>query len=190
MTHIDDALLNEYLDRQLDTAVLAQVEEHLTTCAACQARLEEMERLFVGLADLPEVPLMVDLSQQVVARISAEFKPRPIPRWTFPIIGLQMLAVLALVIWLWPSIQPELAGIGRTVPQTAEQLLPDFSLSEAFEPLISGIESLGELGAAVSPDSPLPILEGFLIIGAALVIWLAGSGLVLSRSFVIRNNRG
>jgi len=188
MIHIDDAVLNEFLDRELDTAMQKQVKDHLVSCEDCRERLAEMEGLFAELADLPDVPLMVDLSRQVVARLSAEFKPRPIPRWTFPIIGLQLLVLLAVAIWLWPSVEPDLVVVGRTLPQTAEQLLPDFSLSEAVEPLVRGIESLGEIGAGFGPDSPLPILEGFLIIGVALIIWLAGSGLVLSQGFVMRNN--
>ena len=190
MNHLNDTFLNEYLDQQLDPAAHERISVHLAGCSECRERLAEMEQLFTTMANLPEVPLMTDLSQRVVARISAEFKPRPIPRWTFPVIVLQLVAVLVVAIWLGPSMQPDLDSVGRNFSQTAEQLMPNLSLSEVVEPLLSGIKSLGELGEAVGPDAPLPILEGFLIIGLALIVWLAGSGLILSRSFVMRNNRG
>lgn len=188
MTHIDDSLLNEYLDHQLDGAARERVRAHLAGCKDCRERLAETEWLFTSLEQLPEAPLMVDLSRQVVERISAEFKPRPIPRWTIPIVALQMLAALALFIWLWPFAQPMLESAGQTLPQTAEQLLPDFSLVEALEPLAGGMENLGEIGAAISPDSPLPILKGFLIIGLALILWLTGSGLLLRQSLIMQND--
>jgi hypothetical protein len=139
------------------------------------------------LEEVEDVPLMVDISRQVVARLSAEFQPRPMPRWTFPIIALQLLAALALFIWVWPAAQPVLETAAQTLPQAAGQFLPDFSLSDAVEPLINGLESLSELGEAVGPNSPLPVLEGFLIIGLALILWLAGSGLLLRQSLAVQN---
>jgi anti-sigma factor RsiW len=187
MVHIDDSLLNEFLDRQLDAATQKRVADHLAKCDDCRERLTEMEGLFAALAEMPEAPLMVDLSRQVVARLSAEFQPRPMPRWTFPVIALQLLVTLALFIWVWPAAQPVLETAGRTLAQAAGQLQPDFSMSEAVAPLVNTLENLSELGEAVGPNSPLPVLEGFLIIGLTLILWLAGSGLLLRQSLAVQN---
>ena len=187
MNHIDETLLNEYLDQQLDVSVREQVNDHLADCAACRERLAEKQQLFVMLKQVEEVPLMVDLSRQVVARLSAEFKPRPIPRWSLPIIAMQMVAALALFIWLWPSVQSFLEKAGQAISRMAIQLQPDLSFSQLIN-LISGfIDKLGEFGQGISPTSHLPVLEGFLIIGLALLFWLAGTGLVLRQSLTAPN---
>jgi hypothetical protein len=192
MTHFDDTLLNEYLDRQLDAASHERLTVHLAGCEACQARLVEAQQLFEALEGLPEVPLMVDLSRQIVARLSAEFKPRPqpgwtLPRWTFPIIALQLIAALTLFIWLWPGMSSALGTAERELSLTADQLLPDLSLSQILEPLVGSFERLAEIGQAIGPSSTLPIYQGFLIIGLALIFWLAGSGLLLRQSLVAQN---
>ncbi|MFZ0544880.1 MAG: zf-HC2 domain-containing protein [Candidatus Promineifilaceae bacterium] len=187
MNHIDDYLLNEYLDGQLDAATRMRVGEHLAVCEDCQVRLAEEQALFASLAQMPDVPLTVDLSRQVVARLSAEFKPRPIPRWAIPVVALQVLTAVVLFVWLWPSIQPVLETAGQALPQNIEQILPDLSLSQAVDPLASGAEWLSDLGRALTPDSSLPILEGFLIIGLAFILWLAGSGLLLRQSLATPN---
>lgn len=186
MTHIDNTLLNEYLDEQLETAVLERVEAHLAACASCRERLAGEKQLFAELAELPEIPLTVDLSPSVMARISAEIRPRPLPRWTVPIITLQMAAAAALFIWLWPSALPLLETAGQFLSQTAGQWLSDFSLSETVSPLFEEMDRLGQIGEVIKPDSPLPILEGFLIISLALILWLAGSGLILSQSLILK----
>ncbi len=188
MTHISDNLLNEYLDQQLDTAVHERLTAHLTTCNDCQLRLSEAEQLFATLDALPEIPLMGDLSRQVVARLTAEFKPRPLPRWIFPVIVLQMIGALALSIWLWPVIGSALETVGREIPQVAGQLLPELSLSQLLNPLINSFDRLSDLGETLSPDFSLPIYQGFLIIGLALIFWLAGSGLVLRQSLFVQND--
>lgn len=185
MSHIDDELLNEYLDGELDRTLFGQVEAHLVGCDACRERVGEMRWLFGSLAEVPEVALGVDLSQRVVARLAAEFKPRPVPRWTFPVVALQLLMALALFVWLWPSVQSGLETVGQILPGTAE-MLPTFSLSDLFEPVVGGLERLGEYGQVIGLDSPLPILEGFLILGLAFILWLAGSGLLLKQSLAMQ----
>jgi RNA polymerase sigma-70 factor (ECF subfamily) len=143
------------------------------------------------MAETLERSLTVDLSERVVARLSAELKPRPIPRWTVPIIGLQFVAALTLFVWLWPVVQLVYENVGEIVGQTAEQLQPDLSFSDVIAPMVdglaSGLQGMGDIGGAFNPNSPLPILEGFLIIGLALILWLAGSGLLLKQSLAVQN---
>ncbi len=50
MSHVDDGTLHEYLDGQLAPGERAQLEAHLASCPACQARLEE-ERALIARAD-------------------------------------------------------------------------------------------------------------------------------------------
>lgn len=187
MNHISDSVLNQYLDRELETAVREQVAAHLAGCVACQARLAETERLFAAIEGVPEVPLTVDLSPAVVDLLGAELKPHPLPAWMRPVVLVQLVAALALVFWLWPVVGSALETVGDVLPGTAEQLLPSFSLSEMVEPLNRSVDELADFGRTFDTGSSLPMVEGFLIIGLALVLWLAGSGLLLRQSLLVEN---
>jgi hypothetical protein len=76
---------------------------------------------------------------------------------------------------------------GEMVPGPAEQLLPSFSMSQVMEPLNRSVDGLADFGRAFDTGSSLPIFEGFLIIGLALIFWLAGSGLLLRQSLLVEN---
>lgn len=195
MTHISDNLLNEYLDGALETAVYEQVSAHLAGCEACRVRLAKGQQLFAALDSVPEVPLMVDLSRQVMNRLTAELKPRPLPRWMSQVVAIQMVTALALFVWLWPVMGSAMETAESLLPQSADQMLPSVSLSQLLDPLSSTPDLLSDWGQTLeqtlsqifSPGSSLPILEGFLIIGLALVFWLAGSGLLLRQSLLLQN---
>lgn len=109
--------LSEYLDDELPPAERAEVDEHLRGCPGCRAVLEDLRRVTLRAAALPDAAPRATLWPEVAERIGhpglepagdelAARRRRTAPplRWVAGIA-----AVLALGI-----------GIGRTLPPTQE----------------------------------------------------------------------
>ena len=71
LTHLDDVVLNEYLDGALPTEQINGVEAHLAICPACTVRLAEMQQVFAALTNLPDKPAPRDLVPAVLDRLDA-----------------------------------------------------------------------------------------------------------------------
>jgi hypothetical protein len=98
MNHLDDYTLNEYLDRALDESARAEVEAHLDTCAACNAKLDELRKLFAELGDLPEVNFEGDLAPAIFERLP---RHEPIRPWVWTrSLAAQLGVVVGFVFWL------------------------------------------------------------------------------------------
>src|SRR5204862_7958896 len=93
-THLDDVLLNEYLDKALEHSARIDVEAHLAHCPECAARLMELRTLFADLDALPDLRLERDLTPTVLA--VARRKSRPAPLAASPVLGL-IFALQAVV---------------------------------------------------------------------------------------------
>jgi anti-sigma factor RsiW len=65
--HLEQALLNEYLDSALEPGQQEIIERHLEDCEECRARLSELRQLFVAIEALPKSALERDLSAAVMA---------------------------------------------------------------------------------------------------------------------------
>ena len=72
MNHLDEYTLNEYIDRNLDEAALAEAETHLQTCVDCQTKLSELQNLFAELEELSEARLEHDLTSAILERLPDE----------------------------------------------------------------------------------------------------------------------
>ncbi len=70
MKHLDDVLLNEYLDDVLDASRRRHVDAHLAECTSCQAKLESLLVVFRLLPTLEDQPLPRDLKEVVLERMS------------------------------------------------------------------------------------------------------------------------
>jgi len=77
LSHLDDEVLNEYLDGALPAGQEKGVEAHLAICPDCSARLVEMQQLFVALADLPDKPAPHDLVPEVLDRLDIVYRSEP-----------------------------------------------------------------------------------------------------------------
>ena len=60
--HIDDELLSAFVDDQLTPDEKALVQQHLASCSACQARLEELRSVIALIRELPELELPRDFA--------------------------------------------------------------------------------------------------------------------------------
>lgn len=171
MTHLSDDLLNEYLDEALASELRAEAEAHLAVCEPCSARLAELRVLFADLDSLPDLPLAVDFTPAIVARLEQNVPlPRPI-RW---LVVAQVFGALVALILTWPLVEtmlptwnlPPLQNIFSESATSLLQTITDFR----FPKLAFDLPSL-------NLDLPTATLT-VTILGVAL-LWLVANGLLL-----------
>jgi hypothetical protein len=130
MNHLDDFMLNEYLDHALDKSRRVEVDAHLHACAACHARLEEFQTFFAELKYLPEAHLEHDLTPAVLARL-----PRKAPiiswRWTRAFAA-QLGVAVGFMFWLVMQAIPYI-----NIPQLALPRFPRFDFEILAARLLS-----------------------------------------------------
>ena len=102
MNHLDDFTLNEYLEHTLDDSERDAVDLHLKVCAACRAKLDELQAVFMELDVLPEIELEHDLTSSVLARLPQKESVRV---WTRAFAA-QMGVALGFVCWLGMQVVP------------------------------------------------------------------------------------
>lgn len=68
---LEDAL-DAYYDLELDGEQAEAVEAHLSVCAACTARLVDIENVVTQIKSLPDVALSRDLSSVIEAKILSD----------------------------------------------------------------------------------------------------------------------
>lgn len=179
--HLNDTLLNEYLDGYLSAAQTAEVETHLATCAECAARAESLQVLFATLDDLPDVPLNKDFSNSVLRALRPEVVlPRP---WKWAVWGQLILAALLIILtlptltrteWLMQLIQTP--AFPNPLPQTG-LFLEQFT-ETVNQTANQFFEALHEVKALSFPLS-LGVLPPILL--ATGLLWLVGNGLLLKK---------
>jgi len=110
-------LLPAAVDRQLETDDQQRLDEHLQSCAACRAELEDLRKTVGYLQHIEEVETPTWMTEKIMAQIRAE-AVQPAPSWRKRLFGAWpanlplgavatvMLAVFVIVIFR--SIQPEL----------------------------------------------------------------------------------
>lgn len=144
MIHLDEDVLNEYLDDLLDAGQARTVEAHLEGCPACRQRLDMLRAVFQALDDLPDEPLTRDLSAVILARLPAT-QAQPLPRarqsgtwlasWRLPV--LQALAAILLLAATWPFVsqglvewlEPGMLAL-QTLPPAVYSEMAQFHLAQ------------------------------------------------------------
>jgi hypothetical protein len=71
-----DRRLSEWLDGELVPALAREVSSHLTQCAACARRADELRRVSGLLADLPRLEAREPVAAQVLERLEMEAEAR------------------------------------------------------------------------------------------------------------------
>ncbi|WP_420628794.1 anti-sigma factor family protein [Candidatus Leptofilum sp.] len=178
MNEFNEDYLHEYLDGTLDEQTRQAVEAHLAQSPGARAQLAELEGLFSSLDALPELPLGTDLSARVVAAVGQETAVTRLPRWVWGLLLGQMAIALLLLGNVWPSLLAWLDN-GRAM---ATDWLATVQLSTSA--LLT--EFWAEVTAVwQSPTLPtftieLPTAQWGLLLGLALVVWLAGNRLLFT----------
>lgn len=186
MVHIDEFTLNEYVDDAMSDEQRAEVEIHLHQCADCQAELAELQQLFFALDSVTEAPFAVDVSAAVESQIEQEAVNRK--QWSANsglLLVLEIVIAGVLLFLLWPTVQEWLLQVSGWQSQ--------FAANMTWPEPVSWAEMIGKI-TAVSPNLGQPIFDQFqavpfidlatvqwaILIGIALIIWLAGNRLLFT----------
>jgi anti-sigma factor RsiW len=95
--------LSAMVDGELPVQRQAEIEAHLTGCADCRARVEELRRLATGIAALPELTAPPGFLKDVRAKIARGNEPRTENWWEqtiqspWVVVPMRLAAVLVLV---------------------------------------------------------------------------------------------
>ena len=181
MDHINEFTLNEYLDDALPEAERQTVAAHLSTCAACQAELAELQQLFLALDAVPDLPLATDLSTAVEAKIvhkeAVDSEQFTVNSW--PLLILELVAAGVLLFLLWPTVREWLLpGLSWQAQLTANVTWP----APIFWPDLGGWVTAVSHQLQTTSFIELPAAQWGLLIGAALIVWLAGSQLLFTNN--------
>jgi anti-sigma factor RsiW len=175
MNHLTDELLNEYLDNEL--ANRAPVEQHLSTCADCAARLAVLQALFAELDSLPEETLPHNIASRLTLPSNL---PAVLPRSLRLAVTLQAaIAVIAIIIAA-PFVK------GLVSPYLVSVQMPSFT-QIFFQAQSQWTAWLDELSTFHIPTMPqLPSLEMsslmlMITLTGVSILWLAGNGLLLRK---------
>ena len=149
-----------YLDSRALPAERRALEEHMASCAACRARVEEFRALWSALDDLPEISPSPAFDALLRRRIAAEPAPRSFSHWIpSPRLAFAVTALVAMSVWLStmprPQTNPYVAGSANPAIQVTEEsdfsMIRDLPVLENYD-VVSKFDALSELPA--SPAAP------------------------------------
>lgn len=184
--HIDDALLNEYLDAVLAPDRRAEVEAHLAQCSDCAARLSDLRSLFAALEAMPDAPLARDLSVAVIAAFRRPRLQNPVAHPALRIaLAVQAFAALVLLGAAAPFVvrAPQWVAasqFGERATSAIATAVTGFTSEWLAAPAAAQrtmSESFEMLRRLTLP--PLPWQNVGLCLSAVALLWLLGNGLLL-----------
>jgi predicted anti-sigma-YlaC factor YlaD len=132
--------LIRYLDRRANSAVRLEVEEHLSTCAACHTRAEEFRRLWSVLDEVPMVEPSAAFDARVHERIAAE-RPLRWFAWLVPQTRLAFSIAILLALSVWIVKLP--GGTGRDA-ETDFEAVKNLGVLENYD-VVTKLDALSEL---------------------------------------------
>jgi hypothetical protein len=171
--HLTDEQLNEYLDHEASDR--AQIELHLSACAACSARLAVMRDLFAEIESLPDLELS--------PAVAASFAPGPKPSGKLPrslrlAMTLQVVLAVAATFVAAPFVMQFLSPYLASIPA------PSFAglILQLQNQWTAWLDMLSTFQFPVMPEIPVVELSSlfmlFTVVGISL-LWLIGNGLLL-----------
>jgi anti-sigma factor RsiW len=185
--HPDEFLLHEYLDGELTEAAGRELEAHLAACPACQARLDELTRLFTLLDVVPELTLSADLSRLILEKLRPETGrlvwPGRLPSWAQLALAGQIALALLMLALLWPLASPLLPTTDVTLTDSLNAWLDGLSLAPAESWLAETAAGAGQWLETLEPALLIPAGSWLLVVALALLAWLAGNSLLLKRNW-------
>src|ERR1700688_1378050 len=163
-----ESKLVEYLDGRARPAERHAVEEHLSACAACRSRAEEVRSLWSALDELPVISPSTDFDASLRARIAEEPARHSFWGWMpSPRLVFAMTALVAVSVWL--SSTPRFKTIAPSASQSSQQspanqaaqitaesdfgMIRDLPELENFD-VISKFDALSELPVPAAASTP------------------------------------
>ncbi|MDR3574467.1 MAG: anti-sigma factor [Anaerolineaceae bacterium] len=184
-THIDPALLNEYLDHALEPGQMEALERHLQGCEMCRASLNELRQLFSAIETLPEVRLERDLSAAIMTEIQRR-PARQVPAWLNLAFLIQTGTAAAILAAAWPVISagsPILSFSFSAGPFTGLMMeMAQFWSIQSLQFIQTiqqaGTQNLDWLRSFFIGD-PSAVLTWATCLGITFFLWLVGNSLLL-----------
>jgi len=133
-----------YVDGRLKEGERLEMEKHLSTCAACQLRVNEFRAVNVLLDELPMIEPSAAFDIRMQARVAAEPAKQSWWAWLTPSPRIAFAASMLLLATVWLGLRPV------EHPVIAEQDLP--VVDSADYDVISSFAPLGDLSQAASDD--------------------------------------
>lgn len=181
--HPDEWSLQEYLDEVLADEDRKRLDTHLAECEDCVAKFDSMKILYAELKRLPDEPLAHDLSAGVIRSLALKVERKPSLQ---RILAVQLAAAIIVFLAIWPRISLEL-GSRLSLVQLLEPLRKFADLST--QGILSVREFLNWIHAQWTAtfsmpgiDWPFTGLPLTLAIGAMILFWILGNGLLLRES--------
>ena len=174
MTDLWTDRLSEYLDGELDAADRAELERHLSTCAACTATLAELRDVVARARRLPARPPAADLWPGIEPRLGAvkslamPFAPRVARRVSFTMpqlvaAGLALMVMSGGAVWVLQhggraTDLPPVAAANEIDPST----LPASTADPRYDEAIADLQQALQAGRSELDPATVKILEANL----------------------------
>jgi anti-sigma factor RsiW len=179
--HLTEVHLNEYLDSAFDASFQQAAETHLAGCPGCRARLDELRRVFMLLAALPDEPLTADLAA-TVWEDAAPARPPANRRLALALVVQGSLAII-LMAFVWPRLLPAFGGAGIGLPaEWSSRLLQQavaFDAEAWVAPVISFSALASNFWQALTAAITWSSSSWRLVLLCAFAAWLTGNQLLL-----------
>lgn len=143
-----------YLDRRANSAERTEVEEHLTSCAACRMRAEEFRKVWNVLDEMPIEEPSLGFDARIRQRIADEPRPGWF-RWFVPQprLALSMALLVALCVWVsrLPRDYPTATIPAPVTEQQQYQVIENLGVLENYD-VLSKFDALSELPVPAATD--------------------------------------
>lgn len=121
--------LHDYVSHEVDAAQIAEVDQHLATCAACARRFDDWKRFRENLARLGRAqPIPDGLRERVLARLKQETVPVIAPRRGAWGSVLALAATVAIIVGVFIAVRqpgPPPVAVDSGSPQALAALPAD-----------------------------------------------------------------
>lgn len=123
------ALLDLYVDGELDAADMLRVQEHLANCSACQAYVDDALAIRAAFPDAEQTPVPEDFADSVMAAIRADTaaKKKPAP-WVKLLLP---LAACCAIVLLQQRVMPSFEASGTLSTTTTTECAAEETVNEA-----------------------------------------------------------
>ncbi len=179
MNEVDEALLNEYIDGTLDRAARQRVEAMVAASPEAAAYLAELELLLADFGEVVDVPIQTDLSAGVLTEIQRASLAAA-PNWLRFLPFFQLMAVMALLVILWTTLEAWLQN-GRS---TFNNMIANIQIPPLL--LADNIRGWGtavwENTQFAMPTFDLATSQWVLLLTVAIVMWLVGNQLLFTNN--------
>jgi anti-sigma factor RsiW len=122
-----------YVDGRLKEGERLQMEKHLSTCAACQLRVNEFRSVHALLDELPMIEPSAAFDVRVRARVAAEPAKQSWWAWFTPSPRVAFAASMLLLATVWVGSYP--GSNQLQIDQADIPVLENYDVISSFEPL-------------------------------------------------------